>query len=416
MGIKAKLTTPYVVLSVFIAGFSSYMIWSVAKISQVAEEGANFTEIIRLCGGVNTMFIIFISVCAVTLLAGIFSIDQAVARPVRDLVEMAASASSGATLRRFDYYGDDEFARIGEELKKIGDTTRQISYFLDKLYSAVKRGAPCEKSDVFNLGGVFDVIMLNIEEIGSLVEEREKALASVLNDLRNGALAQPSHPVSGEAGSAARQLAEYLKHITAETASVARTLKDGNFSARLSAGSYAGDFSAIPLGFNLLADKTAEFTGDMAESLRKMSKAEFDAPPKGEYGGDFQRAREALRDAGATLASFTEETLRVLSEVENKNYGAEMSKSYPGHFSQIKDGLNSVIRQLRESGRPAPAAPAFISRSAPPAERLSSPAKTGRLAASKPTPASGAASLNKSKTLSKPIYIATYDVDGFGKY
>lgn len=154
-----------------------------------------------------------------------------------------------------------------------------------------------------------------------------------------------------EIGSLSNSLAnmtDTFKKLLLDIEDISKMLRAGSVNERINCDNYSGDYKKVAESINALINELLDDTNCVVDCVREYGKGNFNAEVK-EFAGDKKVVNEVLNTIRDNFISISEDINSVIeAAIEGRlNFEIDASK-YNGDWYKIVDGLNTVLKKLKE--------------------------------------------------------------------
>ncbi len=236
--------------------------------------------------------LVLVAVALATLVG--FAIARPITRGLRGLTVVADAVALGDVEQRIDTDGKDEVAQLGDAMRRMVDAQRALA----TAAGSISRGD----------------LTVNVQ-----ARSERDAL-----------------------GNAFVQLRRTVADLTAETAGLVASAREGDLQRRGALDRFEGSYRELVTGINSLLDAVVTPIDETADVLRRIADRDLAARMTGRYAGDFDRIKASINSASETLDAALGQ-VRVASE-QVSSAGSQIASGSQG----LAQGASSQAAALEE--------------------------------------------------------------------
>jgi len=255
-----------------------------------------------------------------------------VSHPAEKLLESAKSLADGDFKNIVSYESDDEFGQLSSQLSQIANR-------LSKL--------PEANQSITSLQSELDNVSMHME----------KFINGELASARMGFGKKSRHVAT------AFVLARTLHENVADMQGLAAAIAAGDFSKRLAAEKYGGDWQKLAHAMNKMADALAESIEQARSAMDAIAAGNLGVKISADARGELLKLKTSTNNATASL---TKHVKTITHALENINKKPRLLADLPQDFAPIKMAIieagESMAKDRDGSARPAAIAPGPLSR------------------------------------------------------
>jgi len=147
-----------------------------------------------------------------------------------------------------------------------------------------------------------------------------------------------------------RSVTGNLNSVSADMSEMINAAAKGDFSVKIDANKYNGDWHEIMEGLNRLVAAVAEPLAVIEESLNKMKFGNFeDAMIDKKFEGTFENLKNALNTTDRTTLFYVEDIANILGRMAKGDLTVDIKRSYIGSYAPIKAALIDILDSLNNT-------------------------------------------------------------------
>ena len=149
-----------------------------------------------------------------------------------------------------------------------------------------------------------------------------------------------------------RSVTGNLNKVSADMGEMINAVAKGDFSMKIDADKYSGDWRKIMEGLNRLVAAVAEPLEVIEASLSKMRDGNFEgAIINKSFEGTFENVKNALNTTDETTLMYIKDIAEVLGRMAKGDLTAAVGHDYIGSYAPIKTALTEILKSLNETMR-----------------------------------------------------------------
>ena len=147
-----------------------------------------------------------------------------------------------------------------------------------------------------------------------------------------------------------RNVTENLNKVSADMGEMIKAVTKGDFSMKIDADKYSGDWREIMEGLNLLVAAVAEPLEVIETSLSEMKEGNFEnAIINKSFEGTFENVKNALNITEETTLMYIKDIADVLGRMAKGDLTVTVSRDYIGSYLPIKTALIEILDSLNRT-------------------------------------------------------------------
>jgi methyl-accepting chemotaxis protein len=305
--------------------------------------------------GTYQMIFIVVTVIAVVLsfiLA--FAIAVNIKKPVARLVNVAENVARGDLNVNIDTSAGDEMGTLAKSFSAMVTTINTLVQDLNTLGRKVQTEGDIEaRVDASRFYGSYKEVVESVNNVIDGVVGDIMRLIGVMTEFGKGNFAADIPKMPGKKVVINENLDNLRKNIQTVAHDVNQladnTIK-GNFSFKLDAAGYTGDWNKVIEGLNRVIDAVGAPIAEIKNSVAILNRGRFDPPPiKGDYLGGFLDIKKDWNEYVGTLPSYMKEITDCLQGIANGNLRNRINMDLQGDYDGIKRSVNSIAENLHKT-------------------------------------------------------------------
>ncbi|MBF0542913.1 MAG: hypothetical protein HQM08_00695 [Candidatus Riflebacteria bacterium] len=198
------------------------------------------------------------------------------------------------------------------------------------------------------LGFLLISVLLGLK-IATSIEKPVKNALLVLEKLSRGenvpSINNESLDEIGEISRAIDRLGLVLNNITSEFGKVVKGVKEGDLFLRGNSEIFQGSFAEAVSGLNIVIDTVNTSLGDVIETVSNQAQGQF-IPMEKAYLGHFDKIKQDVNHVTRSLNEIVNQIRIICESMVDCHFNVEIKGEFPGKFNEIKNSLNSAVRNV----------------------------------------------------------------------
>ena len=246
---------------------------------------------------------------------------------------------------------------------EIGMLTSDVCGLVDVLKTMVEDLVKMEHE--FNVAGDFEHrVDLNkyqnsfrqmIEGVHAIIDDQMKDIVGVLGIVGQIGDGDFNVEIKDMPGKKAvmpqilRSVSNNLHGVSAEVNEIINATAKGNFTVKIDAEKYKGDWRKIIEGLNHVAVSVDAPISEIRDVMSSVSQSQFDKKVEGNYSGDFLAIKNAVNEVVEVLRRYIQEIDVCLNALASGDLTHRMTMSFEGEFSTIERSIKNINSTLHKT-------------------------------------------------------------------
>jgi len=310
----------------------------------------------RLVNVADTTFrnIIIAAICVLIVgLVVAFFTYISVARPIKAVVTALKNVEvgnlKGITLQM---KSKDEMGILANATTGVIHTLQNLMMEMDNMAILQDSGDIDAFIETRRFKGAYKEV---VEKINYMVSEHINTQSKVVKTVESIAEGNFNAPLEKFPGKKAilndiiEAMRSHLKEIREELELVINATVKGDFSQKIDAEKYEGDWRGIMDGLNEVIGGISKPITEMVVVMDKLSQGNFNLRVKGNYQGEFLSLKHSTNETIDVLQDYIYEINIVLSSLAQGKLNQSITRHYVGRFSDMRNSINDIALKLREA-------------------------------------------------------------------
>jgi methyl-accepting chemotaxis protein len=245
----------------------------------------------------------------------------------------------------------DEMNQLFDSCASVSGTLNALVARIGEMTAAQSEGKTGARIDANEFEGVYATMVEGINLMAEDYSNETDEITASLIAMENGNFYRPMRQLPGNrqiVNKAIDNLKGNLKQISQETSSLAKSVAQGDLSARVDAGRFVGDWAKLAEHLNELINAIFKPLQESSKVLGHMSKGILDQRVEGDYKGDFAMIKDSLNATSEEISGYIGEMKEVLGAMARSDFARSIDRPYVGQFSDMKDSLNNIVDRLNQ--------------------------------------------------------------------
>jgi len=272
-------------------------------------------------------------------------VKKIIVKPIGLLTDAAEQLAQGELTINFARNQNDEIGVLFGSFAHVVYTVNGLLSDVQRVTTEHSEGNMEAAVETENLHGVYLSLARSVNRMSEGYDELLQKTIRCLEDFANGKFDVTIGQWPGQQkvlSDSIRQLRTNLIGVKSEIEVLTTNVLAGDLNRRADASPFSGDWEALLLGLNRIAEAFAMPVNEAVTVLAQVVQGNLDVKMQGEYNGDFAQMKESLNETTANLTSYISEISGMLGTIADKDLRVRIAREYPGDFSMIKDSINHI--------------------------------------------------------------------------
>jgi len=300
----------------------------------------------------RNILVVAICVLVIGLIVAFFTYVS-VTRPIKEVVTALKNVEAG-NLKGISLQmkSKDETGILANATTGVVHTLQNLMMEMDNMAIAQDKGDIDAFIETRRFKGAYKEV---VEKINYMVSEHiatQSKVAKTVESIANGNFNAPLEQFPGKKAvlnDIIESMRSHLKEVREELELVINATVKGDFSQKIDAEKYEGDWRGIMDGLNEVIDGISRPITEMVVVMNKLSQGNFNLRVKGNYEGQFLSLKNSTNDTMDVLQDYIFEINIVLSNIAQGRLNQSISRHYVGRFSDIRNSINNIALRLRDA-------------------------------------------------------------------
>ncbi len=279
-------------------------------------------------------------------------IASLIAKPLRELVEVADAVASGNLNVNIRNDAKDETGMLARSFSAVVYNINHIITDIDSMYKNHEDGMMDDRIASEKYEGSYKTMTNGINKMTGSYVDMLHDIFNVLGHIAKGSFNEKLQAYKGQKAVANKEtdlLLNTIKDIVAQIDMLATAGANGNLNARSDASQFSGEWANIVDGLNDVLNAVLAPINEAQAVLSSMSEGDFTNTMNGNYKGDFATMKTSIHSTQKSIASYITEITTILQSMADGDLRHNIDRQYLGQFSSIKDSIHTISSSLSKT-------------------------------------------------------------------
>ncbi len=297
--------------------------------------------------------VIIVSIIALIAIAALlyFMINKNL-RPITEIETAVKEMADGNLNANLHTERNDEIGSLARSVSVMRDNIINLVDNIDVMADRFDKGEITAKIDESLFNGDYKKVSYAINTLFESLVIDTSTIINVFGDLGNGNFEVNLKEFPGQKAFANTRFNE-LKHSISslhnELSQLIVSAIEGDLTARIDTEQYGGGWRKLAEGLNNLLIAVNKPITEVNCALRRLSCGDFNISINKNYHGTYAEMMVSLEKTVISVGSYIDEITEILDTVSQGDLRREITREYVGQFNMIKESINKINSNLRET-------------------------------------------------------------------